>query len=149
MSTRRRLPLISLTVFTTLLFATAGTALAQHDPSSGGGVIGGGTISTGRPTNKPANRTTSGSTKPTRTTTTHRTTTSRPTTNKPSNNAAAENYYQQGEALYNQQKYREALDFYLKAIDINPSMATALYRAGWISNDMEEYDQALDYLQRV
>src|SRR5690349_3087261 len=140
MSTRR-LPLIFLSVFTTLFLVSDGSALAQHEPASGGGTIGGGTISTGRPTNKPttkpANRPTSTSSRPTSTTTKRPTSTTsgnRPT-NKPANNSIAENYYQQGEALYNQQKYKEALDFYLKAVDANPSMASALYRIGWIYND--------------
>src|SRR5689334_17721375 len=144
MSTRR-LPLISLSVFTILFLVSAGTALAQHEPASGGGTIGGGTISTGRPTNKPttkpANRPTTTSKRPTSTTSGNRPT----STNKPANNSVAENYYQQGEALYNQQRYKEALDFYLKAVDANPSMASALYRIGWIYNDQEDYDNALEY----
>src|SRR5690349_24855145 len=83
MKTRERLPLISLVVFITLLFANASITLAQHEPASGGGTIGGGSISTGRPTNKPtnkpANKPTSTSTKPTTRPTTSSTTGNRPT----------------------------------------------------------------------
>src|SRR5262245_27709750 len=110
MSTRR-LPLISLCAFT-CLFASANIAFAQHEPASGGGMIGGGSTSTGRhtstkPTLKPANKPSSTTTTPAK----PRTTTTpvrKPTT---SSSATAESYYQQGEALYNQNKYKEALDF--------------------------------------
>ena len=54
MSTRCRLPLISLTAFV-CLFACAKVATAQHEPAAGGGTIGGG--STGRPSSsKPATK---------------------------------------------------------------------------------------------
>jgi len=37
----------------------------------------------------------------------------------------AESNYQQGEALYDKKQYREALSYYLKATQANPSMTTA------------------------
>ena len=61
----------------------------------------------------------------------------------------ADSYYQQGEALYKAEKYREALPFYLKAAEKDPSMSSAWYRIGWIYNDMEEYNSAIDPLKRV
>ena len=95
-----------------VILLTTSVALAQHDSGgvTGGGMIGGST-STSRPTTKPT-------TKPTSTTTTaprRKPTTppvKRPTT---TSTTTADSYYQQGEALYNQKKYREALDLYLKA----------------------------------
>src|ERR1051325_10326084 len=82
-----------------LLLLTS-SAMAQHDPAgiTGGGMIGG---STSRPTIKPATRP---ATKPRSTTPVVRRPTS--TTN------TADYYYQQGETLYNAQKYKEALDQY-------------------------------------
>jgi tetratricopeptide (TPR) repeat protein len=160
MSTRR-LPLIPISVCVCLL-AGANIALAQHEPASGGGTIGGG--STSRPSTKPA---TKPATKPPAGATTPRTSTStgtKPRVNRPTASTgssstgttgttgrttpattttaktAADSYYQQGETLYNAQKYKEALDLYLKAAQLNPSMSTALYRIGWIFNDLEDYD---------
>src|SRR5204863_1501776 len=147
MSTRRRLPLISLSVFTCLL-VSANIALAQHEPASGGGIIAGGSTSTStsrptstkpttRPVKKPSSSTTSrpttSSTKP-RTTTSSTTPVRKPTTST-SNNATAESYYQQGEALYNKKNHKAALELYPKAVAINPSMALAPYRPGWLYND--------------
>jgi len=135
--------------------ACSSVALAQHDPSgvTGGGMIGG---STGRPASKPATKpATKPLIKPASTTTTtpaprRRTTPTTPVTRPATTTTTSSNadyYYQQGEALYNSQKYREALDPYLKAAQINPSMASALYRVGWIYNDLEEYDSAVDPLR--
>src|SRR5687768_17327314 len=127
------------------LFATGSVAMAQHDSGgiTGGGMIGG---STSRPSTKPASKPAS---KPTTTTTTPRRRTTpattpvkRPgtTTTPTTSTASADVYYQQGEALYKAQKYREALDPYLRAAQINPSMTAALYRIGWIYNDIEDYN---------
>src|SRR5215470_18150005 len=99
-----------------VILITTSVALAQHDSGgvTGGGMMGG---NTSRPSTKPT-------TKPTSTTTTaprkKPTTTpvKRPTTT--ATQTSADSYYQQGEALYRQKKYREALDLYLKATDINP-----------------------------
>src|ERR1041385_2971102 len=97
-----------------VILITMSVALAQHDSGgvTGGGMIGG---STSRPSTKPA-------TKPAATTTTapHR----KPTTTTPvkrpttTTTTSADTYYQQGEALYGQKKYREALDLCLKATEI-------------------------------
>src|SRR5687768_11608150 len=111
-----------------LLLACGGVAVAQHEP--GGGTIG---VSTGRPSNKPA---TKRGTKPASATTTPRTQrqitpapVNKPATTGPvQTSTSAEYFYQQGEALYTSHKYREALQPYLKAVDINPSMTSALYR---------------------
>jgi len=61
----------------------------------------------------------------------------------------ADGYYQQGEQLYNAKKYKEALPLYFKALEQNPSMADALYRIGWIYNDLEDYERAVAPLKRV
>src|SRR4030095_16113756 len=108
------------------LVACGSVTFAQHDPRGGpgGGTIGGG--STGRPASKPPKRP---ATAPRRTTAS--TSTAKPpiknTTPGP-RDSNADSYYQQGETLYNAEKYREALDFYLKAAQLNPSMGSAWYR---------------------
>ena len=121
-----------------LILTTSSFALAQHESGgvTGGGMIGG---STGRPSTKPATKAaTKPATKPAATTPRRRTTPSTPV-KRPATptTTTADIYYQQGEALYNAKKYREALDKYFDAVEINPSLATALYRIGWIYNDLE------------
>ena len=126
-----------------VLLITSSVAVAQHDPGgvTGGGMIGGSTerSTKPKPSNKPASTTTPARRRPTPAPV------KRPTTST----ATAESYYQQGEALYNAKKYREALEPYLKATEINPSMSSALYRIGWIYNDLEDYESALDPMKRV
>ena len=63
--------------------------------------------------------------------------------------ASGQSYYDQGEALYKQKKYEEALDLYLKAVQVDPSMADAFYRIGWIYNDRGDYNSALDPLKKA
>src|SRR5205085_4333158 len=148
MSIRSRLPLVCLSAFVCLL-ACAPLARAQHEPASGGGTIGGGSTSTGRPANKPVNRpankptSTPVTTPPRRRPTSTTTTTGRKPTGTTTTGPTADSYYQQGEALYNAKQYKDALEKYLNAVDVNPSMASALYRIGWIYNDLEEYDSAV------
>src|SRR6185437_6929734 len=119
-----------------VILITTSVALAQHDSGgvTGGGMIGGST-STSRPSTKPTTKPAATTTAPRKKPTT--TPVKRPTTTP---TTSADTYYQQGEALYNQKKYREALDLDLKATEINPSMTAALYRMGWIYNDLEDYN---------
>src|ERR671919_3082256 len=86
-----------------LLLITSGVALAQHDPVTGGGMIGGSTERSSKPATKPAN-------KPASTTTPRRRTTPAPVKRPTTTTVSADTYYQQGEALYNAKKYREALE---------------------------------------
>ena len=61
----------------------------------------------------------------------------------------AESYYDRGEVLYKEKKYSEALPFYQRAVQVNPSMANALYRIGWIYNDRENYNTAVESLKKA
>src|SRR6476619_523670 len=115
--TRPRFIGLSALVF---LLTTSSVTLAQHDSGgiTGGGMIGG---STSRPSTKPATKPAS---KPAATTTTtpgRRTTPTTTPVKRPTTptTTSANVYYQQGEALYNAQKYREALEPYIKATQIN------------------------------
>ena len=97
-----------------ILLITSSVAIAQHD---GGGVTGGGMIggSTNRPSTKPATKPASKPASTTTTTTPRKKPTTTPVkrpTTTPTTTTAADSYYQQGEALYSQKKYREALDLY-------------------------------------
>src|SRR5215210_4366092 len=89
---------------TLVLLATASVALAQHDPGgiTGGGMIGGSTERSSKPASKPANKPASTTTPAPR-----KRTTPAPV-RRPTTTSTADAYYQQGEALYNSQKYREA-----------------------------------------
>src|SRR6185436_9277351 len=95
-----------------LIFICGSVAFAQHDSGgvTGGGMIGG---STGRPTTKPTTKPATTTKPPVRKPVPVR----RPTTTTPTT-SSADSYYQQGEALYSAKKYREALDLYLKAVDV-------------------------------
>src|SRR5262249_44476733 len=115
-----------------ILLCVGIVVFAQHDSGgvTGGGMIGG---STTRTSTKPAGTTTAPRKRPTPATTT------KPTparTTSDTKTPTADFYYQQGETLYNAKKYKDALESYLKATQINPSMASALYRIGWIYNDL-------------
>src|SRR5215203_2512461 len=96
-----------------LILLTTSVAMAQHDPgaATGGGMIGGSTERAKPIVKKPA--------------ITPRRKITPATVKRPTPTTTAATYYQQGEALYSTKNYREALDPYEKAIEINPSMASA------------------------
>src|SRR5690349_16576540 len=124
------IPRMSYLIAVLFLVSCGSVVLAQHDsgPVTGGGMIGGSTTRTSSKPSTPRRTTTTPTTRrvpPARTTTDTKTTT-------------ADAYYQQGEALYNAKKYSEALEPYLKAVQLNPLMSNAWYRIGWIYNDQEQ-----------
>lgn len=118
------------------LCLTAGAAIAQHD-------VGGGSTS-GAAT--PAGD--SGSRATVKRTTTRKTPS---TVRRPSapvrRGITAEQYNQQGDALFEAKQYDDAFEAYTKAIGLKP-LASAFYHIGWIYNDREDYDQALSALQQ-
>ena len=141
-----RLPLAcALAVFVFSL--TAIVVQAQHGSGStskeimGGGVGGGTTKPPAKSTAKPPVRTTTTPRKPASTTTTT-TTRKVPVDRGPDANS----YNNQGDLLYSEKNYRAALEAYQKAVELNPSLAHALYRIGWIQNDLEQYDEAIEPL---
>src|SRR4030095_1597592 len=129
MSDRYRRWVISFSAVLFLVMCSR-AGVAQHE-TTGGTVMGGGTVggNTSRPSSKPAtkpitkpaSKPTTVSTPPVRrkptTTTTTPTTPTRPTTAT----TTADSYYRQGEDLYNAKRYREALELYQKAAQLNPS----------------------------
>ena len=126
-----------------LLVSANGVVQAQHDAGSmmGGGTIGG---NSGRPVNKPTTPKTIPKPKPP----------VRPTPKpapRPGPTATArppstDILVKQGDDLYAAKRYREALQPYQKAIDINPNLPNVQYRIGWIYNDIEEYEDAIEAL---
>ena len=62
---------------------------------------------------------------------------------------SGQSYYDQAGVLFNQKKYSEALDLYLKAVQANPAMADAYYQIGWIYNDMSRYNEAVNNLKQA
>src|SRR2546423_1068097 len=59
----------------------------------------------------------------------------------------AEQYNQQGDELFESKQYDDALELYLKAVQIKP-LAIAYYHIGWIYNDRDDYDEAVTALQQ-
>src|SRR6266566_4332922 len=115
------------------LSLTAGTAMAQHDV--GGGTAGGGAAGGDSGRGTPARRTIR---RP-------------PATRRPTPpvrpGITAEQYNQQGDAQFEAKQYDDALDLYLKAVQLKP-LALAFYHIGWIYNDKDDYDQAIPALQQ-
>ena len=146
MLTRPRVPMFCFFAIA-LLISCITVVNAQHEAGGGskeimGGGLGGSTTgrTTTRTTTKPPARTTT-TRKPTTTTTKPPATTTRkpPVTSGPD----ASYYTNQGDQYYNAKNYQEALVSYQKAVDINPSLATAQYRIGWIKNDLEDFEGAI------
>ncbi|MDX6529373.1 MAG: hypothetical protein QOH41_1663 [Blastocatellia bacterium] len=119
-----------------LLFS-AGVALAQHD-------VGGGSTRDAATGGESSSR--GGTRAPVKRTRTAPTTVRRP---RPPvrRETTAEQYNQQGDELYDAKQYDDALELYLKAVQLKPS-AHAYFRIGWIYNDRDDYDQALSPLQQ-
>src|SRR6266404_2401129 len=59
----------------------------------------------------------------------------------------AEQYNQQGDELFEAKQYDDALELYLKAVQLRP-LASAYYHIGWIYNDKDDYDHAVPPLQQ-
>ena len=115
------------------LSLTAGVVMAQHD-------VGGGStkdVATGGDSS-------SRSSKRVRTTPS---TVRRPPRAPARRATTAEQYNQQGDELFEAKEYDDALELYLKAVQLRP-IASAFYHIGWIYNDKEDYDHAIPPLQQ-
>jgi tetratricopeptide (TPR) repeat protein len=117
------------------LLLTAGAAMAQHD-------VGGGST-TGAATEGESNSRASTAVKRARTTPS----TARRPRPPVKRGITAEQYNQQGDELFEAKQYDDALELYLKAVQLKP-IALAYYHIGWIYNDREDYDQAISALQQ-
>jgi len=60
-----------------------------------------------------------------------------------------DNTYSEGVKLKNEQRYSEALNAFKNAIDKNPDNPDALFEAGWLCNELKDYDNAINYLQEA
>src|SRR5260221_1379545 len=117
------------------LLLTAGVAMAQHD-------VGGGSTTSAA---------TGGESNGRRTTTVRRPRPAPATVRKPrppvKRGVTAEQYEQQANEAFAAKQYDDALELYLKAVQLKP-LALAYYHIGWIYNDKEDYDQAIPALQQ-
>ena len=65
------------------------------------------------------------------------------------NSTEAEMLCNKASVLYNQQKYDEALEYYNKVLEIDPSNLYSLNSIGNIFVNIEQYDKAIEYLEKV
>jgi len=63
--------------------------------------------------------------------------------------SSAEISYNEGIKLKNAEKYNDALLAFKNAIEKNPDYTDALYEAGWSSNELKDYDNAITFLQKA
>src|SRR4030095_2268090 len=129
-----------------ILCISVASALAQHDgtgSTAGGGSLGGPTKprTTTKPTTTKPTTTSTRRTTPTTTTPTTRRTAPRPTTPTTVTTPTAEFYEKQGDEQYEEKNFNDAIQSYMKALQLNPSSAHANYRIGWIYNEQEQYTQ--------
>ncbi|MDP8202236.1 MAG: tetratricopeptide repeat protein [Candidatus Tenebribacter burtonii] len=59
------------------------------------------------------------------------------------------NYFKKGNEYAEDGKYDKALEFYQKALDINPSLASVYYKMGIVYNDMKKYNEALECYEKT
>ena len=62
---------------------------------------------------------------------------------------SATDYYNEGKKLQEDKKYNEALSAFKSAIAKKASYKEALYEAGWCSNELEKYTDAVSFLQKA
>ena len=65
------------------------------------------------------------------------------------NSTQAETLYKTGIDLYDQQKYDEALQFFDKALAINPSYVNALNSKGLALDHLQRYDEAIQFFDKA
>ena len=61
----------------------------------------------------------------------------------------AETLYKEGMQLKKENKSREAIDLFKKAIQLKPNYAEAIYETGWCNNDLKEYAAAMTALRKA
>jgi len=127
---------VSILALAGALSLTAGVAMAQHDVGGGStkdAAVGGDTSGRGTTVRRPRPASTVRKPPP-----------ARPPVRR---GITAEQYNQQGDELFEAKNYDDALELYLKAVQLKP-LALAYYHIGWIYNDKEDYDQAIPALQQ-
>jgi len=62
---------------------------------------------------------------------------------------SAEDYYADGKDLKDNGKCEDAIVDFKKAIALKPDYADALFAAGWCSNELEKYSDAIGYLEKA
>jgi superkiller protein 3 len=61
----------------------------------------------------------------------------------------AEKYFQQGYAYNNKGDYDKAIEYYNKAIELNPDYAVAYYNLGNVYNNKGDYGKAIEYYNKA
>jgi tetratricopeptide (TPR) repeat protein len=59
--------------------------------------------------------------------------------------SASTQAYNKGVNLYNIGKYQEYIEYYDKALALDPNFVSALYNKGNALNDLERYQEAIEY----
>ena len=60
----------------------------------------------------------------------------------------AKEWYDKGKSLKTDEKYKEAVDAFKKAVSLKPSYPEALHQLGWCYNELKMYNEALDALKK-
>ncbi len=58
-------------------------------------------------------------------------------------------YIEAGKFYFLNQKYNEALQYFMKAIEIDPDNIEALYSVGILYEGINEFDKAMGYFKKV
>lgn len=62
--------------------------------------------------------------------------------------STAKDWYYKGVELKDKKDYENALDAFKNAITKNPAYNEAYYEAGWCCNELEKFEEAVDYLKK-
>ncbi len=68
------------------------------------------------------------------------------TTDQPSNQTLStpEDFFQAGQRAQEQQQYQQAIDFYSKAVELNPAYLEAWFYRGFNRMDLKRYEEAIE-----
>jgi len=72
-----------------------------------------------------------------------------PLRDKMTSSLEALQFYSQAETLMNQEKYKEAIPFFQRSIDLDPNFAAAYVYLGWSYRRLAEYDVGLPYYEKA
>ena len=56
---------------------------------------------------------------------------------------SAEDHYNKGQELINEKKYEEAVNYFEKAVEIDPNYVKAYFKIGWCEDTLKKYEEAI------